>query len=66
MVLRGEADPRQVGAFLMLLRFRGEDAGEIAGMVEAARDSIGGPALQWPGEPVDLDWLRPMFPRHFK
>ncbi len=53
MVLRHEADPRQVGAFLMLLRFRGEDAGEIAGMVEAARDSIGAP---WPGFSVDLDW----------
>jgi anthranilate phosphoribosyltransferase len=26
MVLRGKADPHQVGAFLMLLRFRGEDA----------------------------------------
>jgi anthranilate phosphoribosyltransferase len=53
MVLRGEPDPHQVGAFLMLLRFRGEDAGEIAGMIEAARDSIGSP---WPGSRVDLDW----------
>jgi anthranilate phosphoribosyltransferase len=53
MVLRGEADPHQVGAYLMLLRFRGEDANEIAGMVEAARDLIGSP---WPGPRVDLDW----------
>jgi anthranilate phosphoribosyltransferase len=53
MVLRGEADPHQVGAFLMLLRFRGEDADEIAGMVEAARDQIGCP---WSGPRVDLDW----------
>ena len=53
MVLRGEADPRQVGAYLMLLRFRGEDANEIAGMVEAAREAIGSP---WPGPRVDLDW----------
>jgi anthranilate phosphoribosyltransferase len=52
MVLRGEADPHQVGAFLMLLRFRGEDAGEIAGMVEAARERIAG----WNGSRVDLDW----------
>ena len=37
MVLRGEPDPHQVGAFLMLLRFRGEDAEEITGMVEAVR-----------------------------
>jgi anthranilate phosphoribosyltransferase len=53
MVLRGEADPHQVGAFLMLLRFRGEDAGEISGMVEAVRDQIGAP---WSGPRVDLDW----------
>ena len=51
MVLRHEADPHQVGAFLMLLRFRGEDAGEIAGMVEAARDTI-----DWHGSQIDLDW----------
>ena len=51
MVLRGEPDPHQVGAFLMLLRFRGEDAGEIAGMVEAVR--VGS---RWPGLRVDLDW----------
>jgi anthranilate phosphoribosyltransferase len=53
MVLRGEADPRQVGAFLMLLRFRGEDAGEITGMVEAARQHIGSSRAVLP---VDLDW----------
>lgn len=53
MILRREADPRQVGAFLMLLRFRGEDAPEIAGMVEAARDSIFAPLA---GLSVDLDW----------
>lgn len=53
MVLRREADPHQVGAFLMLLRFRGEDPGEIAGMVEAARESIVPPR---PGLRVDLDW----------
>ncbi|HEX2940616.1 MAG TPA: anthranilate phosphoribosyltransferase, partial [Rhodopila sp.] len=28
LVLRGEVDPHQVGAFLMLLRYRGEDAEE--------------------------------------
>jgi anthranilate phosphoribosyltransferase len=53
MVLRHDADPHQVGAFLMLLRFRGEDADEIAGMVEAARESIGVP---WIASSVDLDW----------
>jgi anthranilate phosphoribosyltransferase len=53
MVLRGEADPHQVGAFLMLLRFRGEDAEEITGMVQAARTEIGAGTddLQ-----VTLDW----------
>jgi anthranilate phosphoribosyltransferase len=53
MVLRNEADPHQIGAFLMLLRFRGEDAEEITGMVEAARahSNLGG------GDPgADLDW----------
>jgi anthranilate phosphoribosyltransferase len=51
MVLRGEADPHQVGAFLMLLRFRGEDASEIAGMVEAARETFVTSAAR-----ADLDW----------
>ena len=53
MVLRGEADPHQVGAFLMLLRFRGEDAEEITGLVEAARAHGG---LAWRALGVDLDW----------
>jgi anthranilate phosphoribosyltransferase len=51
MVLRHEADPHQVGAFLMLLRFRGEDVAEISGMVEAARETI-----VWHGSRIDLDW----------
>jgi anthranilate phosphoribosyltransferase len=51
LVLRREADPHQVGAFLMLLRFRGEDPDEIAGMVEAAKESLNSPGLR-----VDLDW----------
>jgi anthranilate phosphoribosyltransferase len=55
MMLRGEADPHQVGAFLMLLRYRGEDPGEIAGLVEAAREAAGCGA-PGPGVAVDLDW----------
>jgi anthranilate phosphoribosyltransferase len=51
MLLAGTPDPMQVGAFLMLLRYRGEDAGEIAGLVEAARGAC---ALADTG--VDLDW----------
>ncbi len=53
MVLRGEADPHQVGAFLMLLRFRGEDAEEITGMVQAMRAHAG---LGSGERGVDLDW----------
>ena len=53
MVLRGEADPHQVGAFLMLLRFRGEDADEITGMVEAARTHA---VLGWDDAGAALDW----------
>ncbi len=57
LVLAGRADPMQVGAFLMLLRYRGEDAEEVAGLVEAARETaslevagvaLAGVALDWP------------------
>ena len=53
MVLRGEADPHQIGAFLMLLRFRGEDAEEITGIVEAVRADAA-PGYNQLG--VELDW----------
>jgi anthranilate phosphoribosyltransferase len=53
IVLRGQADPHQVGAFLMLLRFRGEDAEEITGLVTATRTFTGMP---WQGMGVELDW----------
>jgi anthranilate phosphoribosyltransferase len=53
MVLAGRADPHQVGAFLMLLRYRGEDPDEIAGLVEAARDAAGLPRAEFT---ADLDW----------
>ncbi|MBB6251965.1 glycosyl transferase family protein [Nitrospirillum iridis] len=55
MVLRGEADPHQVGAFLMLLRYRGEDPDEVAGLVEAARDAAGISDGACTGA-ADLDW----------
>ncbi|RVT95774.1 glycosyl transferase family protein [Rhodovarius crocodyli] len=51
MVLAGEAEPVQIGAFLMLLRYRGEDIEEVTGLVEAARDAVGAAPA-----PVDLDW----------
>jgi anthranilate phosphoribosyltransferase len=52
MILRGDTDPHQTGAFLMLLRYRGEDPDGMAGLVEAAREHLVAP------EPVgaDLDW----------
>lgn len=64
LVLREQVHPAQLGAFLMLLRYRGEDADEIAGLVEAARDAMGlGPGSEAGSEPgslasgrVDLDW----------
>lgn len=52
LILTGRALPEQVGAFLMLLRYRGEDPDEMAGLVEAARTEI--PA--WDVGGVDLDW----------
>ena len=54
MVLRGEAMREQIGAMLMLLRYRGEAIDEMAGLVEAARNHA---ALPWVfSKPVDLDW----------
>lgn len=55
MVLAGDTDPHQVGAFLMLLRYRGEDPDEMAGLVDAARTSMGA-GLPAGCAPVDLDW----------
>lgn len=67
MVLAGRADPHQIGAFLMLLRYRGEDAEEICGLVEAAREDAGigaaplGAELDWPsygaGRTRDAPWF---------
>jgi anthranilate phosphoribosyltransferase len=47
-------DPHQAGAFLMLLRYRGEDEDELAGLVDAARHAVG--AAPAADRPVDLDW----------
>ncbi|MDB5364905.1 MAG: glycosyl transferase family 3, partial [Rhodospirillales bacterium] len=52
LVLDERAEPVQIGAFLMLLRYRGEDSDEIAGLVEAARERL---PRAVPGA-VDLDW----------
>ncbi len=52
MVLRGQAQAVQVGAFLMLLRVKEETGTELAGFVEACRDQMTPP----PALAVDLDW----------
>lgn len=53
MILRGEAEPVQLGAFLMLLRVKEETGEELAGFVEACRHQMITPpsALR-----ADLDW----------
>ena len=51
MLLDGTPDRLQVGAFLMLLRYRGEDPDEIAGLVEGAPA-----ATRMEDAPADLDW----------
>jgi len=49
----GSANPMQVGAFLLLLRYRAETADEIAGLVEGAQDVFSGPGSN---VTPDLDW----------
>ncbi len=51
MLLAGTPDRLQVGAFLMLLRYRGEDPDEIAGLVEGAQATT-----RIVDARVDLDW----------
>lgn len=53
MILKGEVEPVQLGAFLMLLRVKEETAEELAGFVAAARQSFVLPEAS-PG--ADLDW----------
>lgn len=52
MILRGETEAVQTGAFLMLLRVKEETGEELAGFVQACRNTmIKPPPLQ-----ADLDW----------
>jgi len=53
MILAGDVRPEQLGAFLMLLRFKEETPEEIAGFVRAARAAIKTPDNM---PKVDLDW----------
>ncbi|MDV7209795.1 glycosyl transferase family protein [Azotobacter beijerinckii] len=52
MLLDGQAEEIQLGAFLMLLRHKEESAEELAGFTEAVRARLQPPA----GLAVDLDW----------
>ena len=56
LVLADRVHPAQLGAFLMLLRYRGEDPEEITGLVQAARLAI--PSCNGTASvgAVDLDW----------
>jgi anthranilate phosphoribosyltransferase len=51
MILRGAVLPVQLGAFLMLMRVKEETPEELAGFVQAVRDSL--PLTNFS---VDLDW----------
>ena len=53
MLLRGEAVPEQIGAFLMLLRVKEETGEELAGFVDACR--IEGGRILPGGRVVDHD-----------
>ncbi|MEQ3626694.1 MAG: glycosyl transferase family protein [Celeribacter sp.] len=53
IILRGDADPEALGALLMLMRFRGESAAEVAGFTHGFRDLLDdwrdlGAGLDWP------------------
>lgn len=51
MILAGQVEDVQLGAFLMLLRVKEESSAELAGFVQAVRDAISLPSVT-----VDLDW----------
>ena len=53
MILAGEAEPVQLGAFLMLLRVKEESPEELAGFVLAARETM---PLPENAPAVQLDW----------
>ena len=53
-MLAGRVEREQIGALLMLLRYRGEAVGEMVGLIEGARDHA---KLPWRfAHKVDLDW----------
>lgn len=52
MILEGRVEPAQLGAMLLVLRFRGETPAELAGFVDAARARFKGPHAIG----ADIDW----------
>ncbi|WP_380053780.1 glycosyl transferase family protein [Falsihalocynthiibacter sp. SS001] len=52
LILSQDCAPEAVGALLMLMRFRGENADEIAGFVKALRARVSG----WDTVSASLDW----------
>lgn len=52
LILDGKAEPEAIGALLMLMRYRGESAEEIAGFVDAIRARL----TFWKPLNVALDW----------
>lgn len=51
MLLDGAIEDVQLGAFLMLLRYKEETADELAGFAQAVQERVQAPAVR-----VDLDW----------
>jgi len=65
-IMAGNAAAEAVGALFMLMRYRGEDAGEIAGFVEAMRARIPDwrevkPAIDWPSYAAGRTRGAPLF-----
>ncbi|WP_431065077.1 glycosyl transferase family protein [Methylotuvimicrobium sp.] len=54
MILAGEVLPVQLGAFLMLMRVKEETPEELAGFIQAARETFS--PFGEPSCPADLDW----------
>lgn len=65
-IMAGTAAAEAVGALFMLMRYRGEDAGEIAGFVEAMRARLPDwralePAIDWPSYAAGRTRGAPLF-----
>ncbi|NSZ61017.1 glycosyl transferase family protein (plasmid) [Agrobacterium tumefaciens] len=70
IILRGEADPIQIGALLMTMQYRGLTASELAGFVRAIRHQIVirvpgrlQPHLDWPAY-LSPKWREPLWFMH--